>query len=270
MAVDPRAHAVATPRRFASAVASAVNEIKRRSPAPRDLPFFGVDHPPGTGSKLLDRLSELGIFRIYERVLDLSAGLGGPARWLARRRGCRVYSFDGGHERAAASRLLVRRAYLESAVSVAVARPTSLPVPSDTFTHAWSVESLAGHPERLPIFRELFRVVRPGGHVAVQEWVVAKDALALGGASYETAESHAEGLRQAGFADVRASLVGELREDESAISEIVSERVAELLGEGRPAERRALGQATAALEEQARAIGDGSLSLAQIFGRKPG
>jgi SAM-dependent methyltransferase len=264
-----RAHALASPRRFAAAVASATNEITRRSPAPRDLPFFGLDHPEGTGSKLLDRLSELGIFRIYERVVDLSAGLGGPARWLARRRGCHVFSFDRNRERAAASRLLVRRAHLETAVTVAVARFDRLSAPSDAFTHAWSVEALHAEERKRPVFDELFRVVRPGGHVAVQEWVRTKDAPALSSGWYDPADVYVGALRDAGFLDVRASEAGDLREEESAITEIVWERVGELLGEALPVERRAVSEAAAALEERAQAVSDGRLSLAQIFARKP-
>jgi SAM-dependent methyltransferase len=257
--LSARAYTLASPRRFASAVASAVNEITRQSPAPRDLPFFGLDH-----------LSELGIFRIYERVLDLSAGLGGPARWLARRRGCRVFSFDPDRERAAASRLLVRRAHLEAAVTVATAPFASLPAPSDAFTHAWSVDALHVEERKRPVFDELFRVVRPGGHVALQEWVRAKQAPALPSGWFDPAEVYAEGLRAAGFLDLRLSDAGDLREEESAITEIVWERVAELLGEPRSGERRPLVAATAVLEERARAVREDRLALVQIFARKPG
>jgi len=98
-----------SPKAFAEALASATNETARRTPAPRDFPFFGLDHSAAADARRLERLSELGIFRIYERVLDLSAGLGGPARWLARRRGCSVVSFDPSSERADASRFLARR-----------------------------------------------------------------------------------------------------------------------------------------------------------------
>ncbi|HUE38324.1 MAG TPA: class I SAM-dependent methyltransferase, partial [Candidatus Binatia bacterium] len=166
-----RPYAVASPRRYAAALATATNEITRRAPAPRDLPFFGLDHPHGTRARRLDRLSELGIFRVYERVLDLGAGLGGPARWLARRRGCSVVSFDRSVERAAASRLLVRRAHLQGSVRVSVAALDRLPVASHAFTHAWSVEALQPEIDKPAVVAELFRAVRPGGHVALQEWV---------------------------------------------------------------------------------------------------
>ena len=240
-------YALAAPRRYAAALAAATNEITRRTPAPRDLPYFAQDHPEGTRAKRLDRLSELGIFRIYEHVLDLSAGLGGPARWLARRRGCSVVSFDRSPERAAASRLLVRRAHLDAAVRIGVAELERLPVQDGSFTHAWSVESLHAEPDKPSIVAELFRAVRPGGHVALQEWA----------------------LRDAGFRDVRCEAADALREEESAIGAIVRARLAELLDEPRAAEREAIENARAALGARSVAIAEGRLSLVQIFARKP-
>jgi SAM-dependent methyltransferase len=268
--VDPlRSYALAAPRRFATALASATNEIVRRTPAPRDFPFFGLDHPQGTGAELLERLSELGIFRVYERVLDLSSGLGGPARWLARRRGCAVFSFDVSRDRAAASRFLVRRSHLDAAVTVGIADFAFLPVRDASFTHAWSVEALHLEANKAAVFAELFRVVRPGGHVALQEWMWTPGSLRLASATYETVEDHLEGLRAAGFADLRVVAAEALREGQSMVAETVAQRVAELLAEPRGIERRRLDDARAHLSERERALAERRLTLTQIFARKP-
>jgi SAM-dependent methyltransferase len=247
----------------------ATNEIARRTPAPRDFPFFGLDHPQGSGADLLERLSELGIFRFYERVLDLSCGLGGPARWLARRHGCTVFSFDRRHDRAAASRLLVRRSQLDSAVAVGIADFTRLPARDASFTHAWSVEALHLETDKATVFGELFRVVRPGGYVALQEWVQSRESSRVTSAAYETAECHREGLRAAGFADVRTVAVEALRAAPSTMAEIVGDRVAEILGEEGGVERRRLDDAKAHLSEWEQALAEHRLTLAQIFARRP-
>jgi ubiquinone/menaquinone biosynthesis C-methylase UbiE len=264
-----RPYALAAPRRFAAALASVTNEITRRTPAPRDFPFFGLDHPEGTGAKLLERLSELGIFRIYERVLDLSSGLGGPARWLARRRGCAVVSFDGSLDRAAASRLLVRRSHLESAVAVGLAAFARLPVQDASFTHAWSAEALHFETDKAAVFAEVSRVVRPGGHVALQEWVRTEGSPPLSSAAYETAEHYLEGLRAAGFTDARAVAAEALREERSTIGEIVGQRVAEILSEPRGVERRRFEDRHAQCSERDQAVAGRRLALVQIFARRP-
>ena len=264
-----RPYALAAPRRFAAALSSATNEITRQTPAPRDLPFFGLEHPDGTGAKLLERLSELGIFRVYERVLDLSYGLGGPARWLARRRGCAVYSFDTSRDRAAASRLLVRRSHLDSAVTVGLTAFGRLPVGDASFTHAWSVEALHCATDRTAIFAELFRAVRPGGHVALQEWVRTVGSPALASAAYDLEERYLEGLRAVGFVEVRAAPAESLREEPSTIAEIVGERVAEMLDDLRGVERRRFDEVHAELSERERALAEHRLALVQFFARRP-
>ena len=237
-----RPYAATQPRRFAEALAAATNEIIRRTPAPRDFPFFGLDHFPGADARRLERLSELGIFRIYERVLDLSVGLGATARWLARRRGCSVVSFDPSSERAAATRLLIARAHLDRAVAVGVADPGKLPVGAASFTHAWGVETLESADGASAILAEIFRAVRPGGHVALQQSSPAR------------VDGYVAALVAAGFQDVRVVAAEEPEEDEAAIVGILRARVIELLGEP--------GSSEADRIEPHR-------SLVQLFARRP-
>jgi SAM-dependent methyltransferase len=251
------AFADVAPERVARAIGEATNELARRNPAPRDFPFFALDHPQGSGGKLLERLSELGIFRFYEEVLDLARGVGGPARWLARRRGCSVVSVTERLDEARASRLLVERAHLESAVGVLRAVFARVPAADASFTHAWAVESLAGRADVATVAAELFRVVRPGGHVAIQDWVEG------------SADRFTEPLRAAGFVQVRASVVTELRETESTIAGLARARADELVGEPAADERTGYGLAAERLAERRAAIADGRAALVQIFAQKP-
>ena len=259
-------YAELAPERLAGALAEATNEITRRTPAPRDLPFFGLDHPEGCGGNLLDRLSELGIFRFYERVLDLGRGLGGPGRWLARRRGCEIVSVAERLDFARASRLLVRRSYLESAVGIVSAPFARIPAADASFTHAWSVESLGEAAEKPAIFAEIHRVVRPGGHVALQEWLPAARSRQEG---EDSVDAYTGGLRAAGFVRPRASEVTDLRERDSAITEILRERVEALAGDPSTLAGPAWEAESARQAARARAIAEGRLVLVQVFAQKP-
>ncbi|MET0153493.1 MAG: class I SAM-dependent methyltransferase [Candidatus Binatia bacterium] len=252
--------AASAPRAFAAALASVVNEVTRRTPAPRDLPFFGLDHPGSATAERLERLSDLGIFRFYERVLDLAAGLGGPARWLARRRGCTVVSFDRSRERAVASRLLVVRAHLDRAVRVGVAAFESLPATGAAFTHAWSVEALGEEADTRAIFAELFRVVRPGGQVALQEWSRSRS---------EQAVEYVASLEAAGFRDVRAVAVASPRPDDSTIAALVRAQLVERLEPNEAAASNLVPAAPIALAEPERASFEGDRTLFQIFASRP-
>jgi SAM-dependent methyltransferase len=251
------AFAHAAPERVARAIADATNELTRRNPAPRDFPFFALDHGEGSGGKLLDRLSELGIFRFYEHVLDLACGLGGPARWLARRRGCSVVTVSERIEEARASRLLVERAHLAAAVRVAVSWFAAVPAADGAFTHAWAIESLGARTDLTAVVAELHRVVRPGGHVAIQEWVSG------------SADRFTEPLRAAGFRGVRTVIVTELRETESTVGSLARERAEELAGEPAAAAREQLDAEAKRLAAHRAASDGGEIALVHVFAQKP-
>src|SRR5206468_11221737 len=130
-----------------------------------------------------------------------------------------------------ASRLLLRRSHLDPAVAVGIAAFGRLPVGDASFTHAWSVEALHRETDKPAVFAELFRAVRPGGHVALQEWVRTAGSPALASAAYEAVEHYLERLCSVGFVDVRAVAAEALREEPSTVAEIVGERIAETLVE---------------------------------------
>jgi SAM-dependent methyltransferase len=264
-ALTLRAESLARPERFAAALAAVVREAARRTPAPRELPFFALDLPEGCGPKLLERLSELGIFRVYERVLDLGGSLGGAARWLARRRGCRVVTVDPSPGGAVAARLLTRRSGLEDRVASLCAGLDRLPFRGSGFTHAWSIEALHGARDKRSVFREAFRVLRPGGQIAVQDWVLAKGAPPEA-EGYEPAERYRQALSSAGFVAVAEVPAGELREPWSAVAALAAERLARDVGTA-PAE--ALARAAALVAEQQAAADGGGIELVQIFAQKP-
>lgn len=201
---------------YASALADAVRALSRRSPAPRDLPFHGLDHPPGMlGSSLAD-LADLGIFRHYSEVLVIAAGLGGPARWLARRHGCRVTALAAEPSWARASRILTLRAHLAERVTEIVAVTDLLPFAAEHFTHAWVIDTPFAAAEQHAALREVSRVVRAGGWVGV-----------LGGRSDGRRGSDPTGddLTAAGFESLEARDLSSLVETDSAIARLVAERV---------------------------------------------
>lgn len=265
-----KAYALLRPGRYAAAVAGVVKEISRRSPAPRAQPFFGLDLPEGCGSQLLDRLSELGIFRVYERVLEIGSALGGASRWLFHRRGCRVVGVDPMVGVVAGSGVLTRRAHAEGRVCAVVAALDRLPVEGGAFTHVWSVESLHRENAKAAVLRETFRALRPGGFVAVQDWMATAGGSSSGPWWYEPLSAYVEAIRAAGFTEIAASEVMDLREEDSAVAEIAWERLGEILGEALPsADRRVLDDLSSAFSEREEAAREGRLRLHQVFGRKP-
>jgi len=178
-----------------------------------------------------------------------------------------VASVDPVRDRALASRDLVRRAHLDRLVAVGVASFERLPFADASFTHAWCVHALEAQAERSQVFAELFRVLRPGGHLALQEWVARVGRAGL--SEHATAEAYLEALRTNGFRGGHAEPAGSLREDESTIAGIVRERVTLHLGPPSVEEHASLERTEARLRPVERAVAEGRLELVQVFAHKP-
>ncbi len=249
-------------------VAALIQELVRGHaaavPPPRALPYLGLEHASGTGLHLLDGLSAHGIFRKYELVLDLGAGLGGTSRWLAARLGCEVVCTTRSHAEAAAGAGLTRRARLATQVRFVPAGPGALPFRDGRFTHVWALETLARVADAAVALAEAHRALRRGGTLAVQELVGASEAsVTIPGWRCVTADALTRALRDAGFVDI------ELR-DRSADA---PERSAQVLAaRARLLEQLDAEAALAALARERRtlaaALAGGSLRVLQVVARR--
>src|SRR5689334_1218354 len=132
---------------LAAVIDALVREHRAITPPPRGLAYLGLEPASGTGFHLLDALAARGIFRKYELVLDLGAGLGGAARWLAARLGCEVVATAGDGAEAAAADRLTRGARLGAQVRHVATRADALPLDDARFTHVWIVEALPRLPD---------------------------------------------------------------------------------------------------------------------------
>lgn len=151
----------------AAAIIAVARDLTRSVPPPRGAPYFGLDSEAAYDLSVLDAFCARGIFRKYEFALDLGSGLGGRARWLAARFGCRILGVDPDLSAVSAAALLNRRVRMDDQVAFQVGRFESLPLRPRTFTHVWMVDV----PEEMRsarTLREGFRVLRPGAHFALQ------------------------------------------------------------------------------------------------------
>jgi len=188
---------------LAAIIEDAARRLTAAAPAPRGLPYLALESASGTGTHLLDALSAHGIFRKYELVLDLAGGLGATGRWLAGRLGCSAVVTAEHAADARAGAALTRRARLRTRVHHVRAGSVALPFPDARFTHAWIIETLPRLPDVPAALAEVFRVVRPGGHLAVQDLVGSSDtAPALRGWRTTTLDARCDAIHAAGFVDL--------------------------------------------------------------------
>ena len=223
----------------------------RALPAPRGLPYLGLEHPSGTNLDLLHTLSTRGIFRKYELVLDVEAGLGGTSRWLAQRLGCEVVGTATSAREAAAATDLARRARLSGHVRCVAAQAAALPFQPSRFTHVWIVETLPRLNEPALALAESARVLRHGGLLAIQDLVLSHEGVhvAVPGWQFETADARIASLGQLPFVDVQLQdRTGEASERSAAVI-AARERLLTVLARTDPrlaAERATIGEALAA------------------------
>jgi SAM-dependent methyltransferase len=252
--------------RLAAAIETLVRAHKAAAPAPRGLPYLGLERASGTGVHLLDALAARGIFRKYELVLDLGAGLGGTSRWLAARLGCEVVGTAASRAEAEAAEALTRRAGLAPQVRLVPADPAALPFRGTRFTHVWILEVLPRLPDPTAALREAHRVLRRGGTIAIQDLVCrgAARAAAVPGWTAATAAERVAVLEQLGFVEVALSdRTAEAAERSAQVLAARDRLLARL--------RRDPSCAEIAREREAlaRALADGALRVVQIVARRP-
>ena len=115
------------------------------------------------------RLGELVGFTGRERVLDVGSGLGGPSRFLAWRYGVHVSGIDLTGEFVRVAQMLTRRTGLEGKVDYRQGDALELPFPAESFDVVWSQNAAMNIADRDRLYREMHRVLKPGGRLALQE-----------------------------------------------------------------------------------------------------
>ncbi|HEV8584573.1 MAG TPA: methyltransferase domain-containing protein [Methylomirabilota bacterium] len=130
---------------------------------------YDQDHYGGLGA--VDALARRAAITATSRVLDICAGLGGPARFLATRRGCRVVGVELHPGRAAGMRRLSQRVGLERAVVAVRGDATALPFATGRFDACLSQEALLHISDKGAVLAEARRVLRPSGRLAFSDWI---------------------------------------------------------------------------------------------------
>lgn len=136
---------------------------------PADLFDFDQDHYGGLEA-VATLASRAGV-DANSRVLDVCAGLAGPARFLAARLGCRTVALELNHGRAAGAARLTRLVGLTRRVVVVRGDATALPLAAASFDACLSQEALLHIEDKGAVLGECRRVLIPGGRFAFTDWI---------------------------------------------------------------------------------------------------
>jgi SAM-dependent methyltransferase len=132
-----------------------------------DLAPLDQYHIGGIGTtRDLARLAGIGAGM---RVLDVGGGIGGPARLLADEYGAKVTVLDLTAEYCRVGAMLTARTGLTEQVSFRQGDALDLPFEDGQFDLVWTQHSSMNIEDKGRLYDEIFRVLRPGGRLALLE-----------------------------------------------------------------------------------------------------
>ena len=171
----------------------------------------GYMAPGGAGSvaKMLRNLDPAG-----KQVLDIGSGIGGPAIEMAKQFRARVTGIDLELSLVEKARRYARQNGVDSACEFKQVEVGPLPFTDDSFNIVTSAGAMTQTRDKLAMFLEIKRVLRPGGWFSAYDWMkipgeYSKDMrywFETEGLTYEmvTLEEQVELIESAGFRNVEA------------------------------------------------------------------
>ena len=129
------------------------------------------DHFHGRGLEATEDMADLLEVSGTDHVLDVGSGLGGPARYMARRFGCRVSGIDLTAEFCDVARHLSSLLELTERISFEQGDALAMPFADASFDGAYSMNVSMNIADKRALYREIHRVLKPGAWLSLSEVV---------------------------------------------------------------------------------------------------
>lgn len=131
-----------------------------------DTATFDEFHGGGRSSTLA--LAAFAEIEPSQHVLDIGSGIGGPARTLVAEHGCIVTGLELTAEFIRAADMLNGLLGMTDDVDLIQGSATNIPTRALAFDLVWSQNMLMNVKDKAQLFREVFRVTKPGGKFAFE------------------------------------------------------------------------------------------------------
>ncbi|VVB90276.1 Putative arsenite methyltransferase [uncultured archaeon] len=161
------------------------------------------------GDKQTDIMAKKAGVNKNTSVLDVCSALGGPARHLAKKFGCRVTGLDATKKMVDEATKRTEKEGLAHLVTYKLGNALDMPFKAGSFDVVWGQDAWCYVTDKGRLINEARRVLKPGGIIAFTDWVQAgnmtdrewEDLNSFMAFPYmETIDGYEQLLKQAGFA----------------------------------------------------------------------
>lgn len=123
----------------------------------------------GRGLEATEEVADMLAVAATDHLLDVGSGIGGPARYIADRFGCRVTGIDLTAEFCDVARHLTQMLGLEDRVAFEQGDALAMPFADASFDGAYSMNVSMNIADKAGFYKEIHRVLRPGAWLVLIE-----------------------------------------------------------------------------------------------------
>ena len=110
-------------------------------------------------------LMNLGELKSSDTILDCGCGIGGSSIYLAKKLGCKVTGITLSAKQVSKAKELAKSESVERLVSFHEQNYLATSFADNSFDVIWAIESFGTAPDKLLFFKEMFRLLKPGGKI---------------------------------------------------------------------------------------------------------
>ena len=139
---------------------------------------FSPRHP-GEGLRASQDRHERGVGELLAlkpgmRVADVGCGVGGPLVTIGKATGASIVGLNFNAYQIARGEKMIRKAGLEGICSFQLANFMDVDLPDGYFDALYSFEAICHAPDTSSLFRELYRLLKPGGEMVAIDWCLTE------------------------------------------------------------------------------------------------